>query len=156
MSKGEEIHPFWHGLKDSLERLIQRLEGTVEWEQIKQAEETPNSFTTVQGIAVPDPTQVNTTAQPGRPTQIVGARKNRETVIISNTGQNAIYVANNPNDAIKNGFTITSGGVLSMDTNSDVYAWCPGGSTSTVDVIETLYDRESRKQKTTADTGITS
>lgn len=67
-------------------------------------------------------------------TQIAGIRPGRQTIVINNTGANPVVV-NNAAQPSTPGFTIGAGGVLSIDTTGEVYAFSAAGST--VQTIET-------------------
>jgi hypothetical protein len=103
---------------------------------MEQAEKTPHRFTTVQGITVPDPSQAGNAASVR---QIVGSRMDRETVVISNTGMNPVFIGNSPQNAQNNGFTVAGGGAISLDTQEAVFAYATTAKSTTLDVLETLY-----------------
>ncbi len=127
-------HPFLQKLGTDIERLSHAMDRKHKF-QLEQATKVPNRFVTVHGLTVPDPTQPVPV-----PVQIAPGRLDRDTIIISNTGMFALVVGNTPFNTENNGFTIAAGGQLNMFAKDAVFGWVTGGNTTTVDILETLYD----------------
>lgn len=125
-------HPVLHRLVESLAKLSEELHRY----QLIEAEKQPDNFITRQAVAVPDQTQTNG----ARAVELSGKRINRNTIVISNTGSHPVYIANSQRDAEANqGFTVSNGASLQIEARQAVWAWAPAASSSTVDVLETLY-----------------
>lgn len=125
----EHKEPSW--LRSALRRGFGRL-----YWQIEKASQRPDGYYVKQAVAVPDGA--------GLPVVISGRNTWRHDIVLSNTGSNPIYVGPTANDAEVNGFTIASGGALTLDSQAPVYAYAASGAASTVDVIETYYSTRTR------------
>lgn len=116
--------------------------------QQREADKKPNYFDTGYNVAIPD---VGTAT----PVQISGRHPNRKVIIISNTGNNPIYMAKNPDFAqgvggpnilpTANGFTIGAGGVFTCEAQDAIYLYAPASAPSTVDWYEELYETASEE-----------
>lgn len=134
MAKQPEPHPFLVRLSEGIERLANEME-RYHMYQLEEASKTADNYVTVHGIIVPEQSQLTPF-----PSQIAPGRVNRKTIIISNTGGHACCVGNTPDNALGNGFTIANGSMLSVDTQDAFFAWVPSSNTTTLDILETLYD----------------
>jgi hypothetical protein len=124
------VHPIMFRLVREIRRLSHIL-------QLWKAAETPDSFVTRGNIAVGSATQA---------VQLSGFVTNRSTIVISNTGANAISIVSGEQVQQGQGFTIAAGSVLELEVKEAVWAYeSVSGSASTVDVLETRYNRTGVK-----------
>jgi hypothetical protein len=70
--------------------------------------------------------------------QLFGPRVGRQSIMVTNTGANAIQIADAANFQ-GTGFTVAAGGVFVFDNEGAVYAYNVAGG-STVDTIETWFN----------------
>jgi hypothetical protein len=99
--------------------------------QLGQAKKQPDNFVTLQGIVIPV----------GVPFQVSAKRVNRNTIIVSNTGTDKIYVGNSSRDC-QTGKSIGAGGQRAVQTRQAVWVYMPTATpeaTTTIDLLETLY-----------------
>jgi hypothetical protein len=124
-------HPIIHQLVEHLAHLTEEIHRY----QVIESDKQPDNFVTLQAVAVPDQTQANGAV----PVELSAKRANRNTIVVSNTGTHSVFIGNSSRDAKANGFTVAAGASLAIEARNAVWAWAPAASSSTVDVLETLY-----------------
>ncbi len=104
--------------------------------QLLKAAEVPDSFSTRGAILIPDADNA------AGAVQLSGYKANRSTIVISNTGANAIKIMNGETFDQRQAFTVLGGGVQEIECKEAVWACIATASqTSTVDILETLYGK---------------
>lgn len=129
-------HPLLRRLVHGIEHMTQRVEQLFAW-QVEQALKVPVDWYTRGGneaFAFPSPDGQTAV-------ELSGGLRNREALVISNTGANAVLIGRSAREAQQRGFTIQPGGTVTLKTRNAVWAYC--ASTSSVEILETQYGVET-------------